>query len=102
MLQTIHYTENGQTTTQFSPILVGNRKVGVILLCGHTPAVMALLHYAQLALCARLAIASRWSSNHLGLVYQSPRARLPVASRSSTNRLALASLTEISVEDQER
>lgn len=77
ILQTAHYTENGQTTTQFSPILVGNRKVGVKI---HTPAVMALLHYAQLALCARLAIASRWSSNHLGLVYQSPRARLPIAS----------------------
>ena len=86
MLQTIHYTENGQTTTQFSPILVGNRKVGVKM---HTPAVLALLHYTQLALCARLAIASRWSNNRLGLVYQSPRARLPIASRSSTNRLAL-------------
>lgn len=55
----------------------------------HTPAVLALLHYTQLALCARLAIASRWSNNRLGLVYQSPRARLPIASRSSTNRLAL-------------
>lgn len=77
ILQTAHYTENGQITTQFSPILVGNRKVGVKI---HTPAVMALLHYVQLALCARLAIASRSSSNHLGLVYQSPRARLPIAS----------------------
>lgn len=99
MLQTIHYAENGQTTTQFSPILVGNRKVGVKM---HTPAVLALLHYTQLALCARLAIASRWSNNRLGLVYQSSRARLPIASHSSINRLALASLTGISVEDQER
>ena len=76
MLKTIHYTENGQTTTQFSPILVGNRKVGVKM---HTPAVLALLHYTQ----------QRWSNNRLGLVYQSPRARLPIATRSSTNRLAL-------------
>lgn len=79
MLQTIHYAENGQTTTQFSPILVGNRKVGVKM---HTPAVLALLHYTQLALCARLAIATRSSTNRLALVYQSPRTRLSIASHS--------------------